>query len=232
MPTWRNDLPTEQKHMGFDIRRTPQAGAVHGIITADDILVCDTHFFHGRTSPCERPQTDHPSTDCVGSCPACAQAIPYRSHVYISCFDANRHEHFIFECTTHAAKPLAEYRAANKTLRGCILHATRPKGAKNSRVVIETNTANLAKLTIPAPPDLTLALSIIWRLAKNAISEAREKAAQMDTADGFATRHPTLRIDANRLREMRDQPDNQPEPPTMAEVIAGNGQKLNLLSTP
>jgi len=210
MPTWSTELPTEDKHMGFDLRRTPATGALQAIITCENLLVCDTHYFHGRTTPCERP-----------NCPACNDAIPYRTHVYVSAFDVRAREHFVFECTAHAAKPLAEYYAAAGTLRGCVFHASRPKGLKNSKVAIQTNSANLAKIQLPEPPNLILALSVIWRLPLPAlvVEERRHHAPEVRTAK-------------NPLNRMRKQPDNMPEPPTMAEIISGNGQKLHLQPAP
>jgi len=203
MPTWRNELPTVHKHMGFDLIRTPAAGAIQAICTCNDLLVCDTHYWAGRTMPCERPD-----------CSACAQAIPYRTHVYISLYDPKKAEHFIYECTAHAAKPIAEYRAATGTLRGCVIYATRPKGAKNSKVVIETNTANLGRVNLPAEPNLMLALSVIWRLPLTGMAIEHER-----------FRQPELHTRSDPLHAMRDQPDNQPEPQTIGDIIGANGQK-------
>ena len=56
MPTWSTELPSVQKHMGYDLRRTPPAAPLHAICTCTDLLVCDTHFWGGRTLPCERRQ--------------------------------------------------------------------------------------------------------------------------------------------------------------------------------
>jgi len=202
MPTWRNELPTVQKHMGFDLRRTPATGTIQAICTCDNILVCDTHFWHGRTLPCERPD-----------CQACGQAIPYRTHVYVSAFDPRKAEHFLFECTAHAAKPLQEYHEANTTLRGCVFHASRPKGTKNSKVCIETNTANLKNVNLPQSPNLILALSVIWRLPLTGLAIEHEQ-----------FRQPKVETKAKPLHEMREQEDNQPDPPTIGDIIDGNGQ--------
>ncbi len=188
--------------MGFDLRRTPQASALHAIVTCDDLLVCDTHFWHGRTQPCERPD-----------CPACNESTPYRTHVYLSCFDAKRVEHFLFECTAHAAKPLDEYRAANQTMRGCIIYAQRPKATRNSKVLIQTATANLAKVNLPDPPDLILALSVIWRLPATAVNVTRKPYA----APEATIAHPAL-------SRQRNQPDNMPDPPTVGEILSGNNR--------
>jgi len=214
MPTWSTELPALRKHMGFDIRRTPAATPTHAIITCNDLLVCDTHYWGGRTIPCERHTVESNGKITASTCPACNESIPYRTHVYISAFDCKTSEHFIFECTAHAAKPLDDYRRSTGTLRGCIFHATRPKGKKNSKVVIETNTANLGRTHIPDPPDLILALSTIWRLPTTGLRKEERK-----------HRSPKLRTQPEPINRMREQPDNQPDPVHISEVLAGNGQK-------
>lgn len=200
MPTWRHDLPREKKHMGFDLRRTPQSSTLTAIITSEDLLVCDTHFWHGRTQPCERPH-----------CPACNESVPYRTHVYLSAFDPKRAEHFLFECTAHAAKPLDEYRQANNTLRGCIINACRPKMTRNSKVFIQTATANMTRVHLPDPPDLILALSVIWRLPTNAL------------ALGKAPRgYDEIQTKPKILNQQRNQPDNMSDPPSVGDILSGN----------
>jgi len=213
MPTWSHELPNKQKHMGFDLRRTPPAGALQAIITCDDLLVVDTHFWHGRTTPCERQQLDSAGQLTAGNCAACNDAVPYRTHVYVSAFAAKLRQHFIFECTAHAAKPLAEYRAAALTLRGCVIHASRPLGAKTSKVAIQTNAANLSLVTLPDPPDLIKALSVIWRLPATGVATHQPK-----------RQPPTVATKKEPLDRMRNQLDNLPDPLTVGEVLAGNGK--------
>ena len=214
MPTWSNQLPTKKKHMGFDIIRTPQSRPIQAIITCDDILVCDTHFWGGRTLPCERKHQEQDGTLSAGNCSACNGSVPFRSHVYVSAIDCKSRDHFIFECTAFAAKPLSEYREATGTLRGCVFHAIRPKGQPNSRVVIETNTMNLTKIKLADPPNLKLALTTIWRLPLTGMAIEDQRG-----------RHPEAHTVKKPLDRMRNQPDNQPDPPTIGEVIKGNGRK-------
>ena len=202
MPTWSNELPTLAKHMGFDLRRTPPASAIQAIITSPDLIVVPTHYYHGRTTPCESP-------DCL----PCRESIPFRTHVYVSAFDAKKREHFLFECTAEAAKPLAEYKNANGTLRGCVMHASRPKCRPNAKVWIQTNSIDLAKVQLPEPPDIQKALCIIWRIPLPATNPQH-------LHDGT----PTIRVRSNRLKPMRDQEDNAADPPTLAEILDGNGQ--------
>jgi len=130
----------------------------------------------------------------------------------VSAFDAKKREHFLFECTAAAAKPLAEYKAANGTLRGCIMYASRPKCKPNAKVWIQTNSIDLAKVQLPDPPDIQKALCVIWRIPLTATD-------QQHLANG----DPTVRVRSNRLRPMREQADNAGEPTTVADILRGNG---------
>lgn len=208
MPTYRTTLPSVKRHQGFDLRRTPTTGAIHAICTCDNLIVCDTHFWHGRTTPCERITNEEGATIDDSPCPACREKLSYRTHAYVSCFDAKSHEHFIFECTDHAARPLQDYFVANTTLRGCIFNATRPKGTPNGKVVIQTNTANLQRVILPQPPDLIMALAVIWRLPLTGL--ATDKAP--NNTSRVSTRPAPM-------RRMKEQPDNAAEPLSMAEIL-------------
>ncbi len=168
MPTWSNQLPSKEKHMGFDIKRTPQNRPIQAIITCDDLLICDTHFWGGRTIPCERKHEELDGTLSAGDCGACRQSIPFRTHVYISAIDCKTRDHFIFECTAYAAKP----------------------------------------------PNLKLALTTIWRLPLDGM-------ASKDQRD----RDSKIIPQKGPLDRMRNQPDNQPDPPTVGEIISGNNKK-------
>ena len=204
VPTWTNELPTERKHMGFDLLRTPQEKSLAAIVTSEAMTVTNTHFWGGRTVPCEMPD-----------CEACNASVPFRSHVYVSAFDVKSHAHFIFECTAHAAKAFEDYQKAAGTLRGCYFVASRPKGTPNGRVTIATKPADLTRQPIPAAPNLILALSVIWRLPTPALREMYNVAG-----------NSRIRTDSAASAAMRTQPDNQPDPPTIGELIAGkNGDK-------
>ena len=217
MPTWSNHLPTGKSHMGFALKRTPTSGFVQAIVTCESLTVCDTHYWGGRTVPCERVQQNPDGSLTAGECAACNNSIPYRVHVYVSALDTRAHEHFIFECTAHAAIAFADYEAANGSLRGCIFHASRPKAERNSKVIIQTNTANLAHVQIPSAPNVIIALCTIWRVP---LTQKRE------TENGRSVK--SARPSRVQLAAMTQQPDNQPEPPTIGEILGhpGNGESL------
>jgi hypothetical protein len=197
MPNWSTQLPPAQKHQGFDLRRTPTSSSLQAICTCENLLVCDTHFWHGRTTPCERITNEKGKTVDDSTCPACLQKQAWRTHVYVSAFDPRTHQHFIFECTDIAAKPFAEYIDGNGTLRGCSFYANRPKATPNGKVIILTNTVNQARTPLPTAPDVKHALAVIWRLPAKSLEEC--------PTEPKAT---IIRPNPQILKEMKTQPDN------------------------
>jgi len=224
MPTWRTELPPEGKNRGYDLIRTATSGNTIGIITCQELLVCDTHYWHGRTMPCERQCNAEGRTIDDTHCPACVEKAPWRTHVYVSLFDAKKREHLIFECTTHAAKPLKEYQDAAGTLRGCIMCACRPKATPNGKVAITTHAADLSKCWLPDAPEIPLVLSVIWRLPRTGLAVQPEHEPALATDHRQGTKAPRLRTRAAVLAAMRAQPDNAGDEQTIGEVIAGNGE--------
>src|SRR5574337_489773 len=121
MPNWSNNLPAKTKHMGFDLRRTPETKPILAVVTSADLIVVDTHYWGGRTTP-------HEDFHCA----ACTALQPRRTHVYLSALDPKTRDHFIFECTAHAAQVFIEYRERNNTLRGCYFCASRPRSEEHT----------------------------------------------------------------------------------------------------
>jgi hypothetical protein len=159
MPAWTNELPSQPEQPGFTLRRTPPDRPLRAVVTCNDLNVCLTHFWGGRTMPCEKPQ-----------CDACNAMSPKRAHVYLSAYDLTNREHFIFECTAPAAEPFRDWKRDFTTLRGCLFQASRPKRRRNAQVEILTKPCDLTKITLPLPPDVALAMAVIWRLPQTACS--------------------------------------------------------------
>jgi hypothetical protein len=201
MPIWSNELPALQKHMGFDLRRTPSTGRMIGIITSDDMLVVPTHYWNGRTCPHEEE-----------NCQACLNMMPYRIHVYVSCFDPKTREHYLYESTSNAAKSFEEHKKAFGTLRGCMFQAERPKQTRNGKVVIMTKPADLTKISLPEPPNLIRAMSVIWNIPVPDLAEPSEH---------LRGKHPKIRRET--MEKMREQPDNKPEPESIGSVLSNTG---------
>ncbi len=153
MPNWSNQLPHESRGPAYKLKRTPSGRGIVALVTSDDLIGCDTHWWGGHTVPCEGPE-----------CEAHAAGVPFRWHGYLAAVDTTTHLHFIFEMTAQAAESFKDYRKAHGTLRGCIFEAKRLKSAKNSRVCIRCKPADLREQHLPKAPDLRRCMAIIWNL--------------------------------------------------------------------
>jgi len=153
MPIFTNQPPEDARGVGLPLRRCPTYKPLTAIVTSLDLTGCPTHYFGGRTVPCE----EH-------DCQACLNGVPWRWHSYLSCWDQTNKIHFLFENTARATEPFVQYREAHGTLRGCAFKAQRMNSRPNARVYIETKPVDLEKITLPKPPDLLAVLSIIWNI--------------------------------------------------------------------
>ncbi len=161
MPTYTNRIPDSPRGPALPIRRTPAYSALVAIVTAEDLVGCYTHYYHGRTVPCELP-----------NCPAHDEGIPYRWHAYMSAYDVKSALHFIFEVTAAGAEPFIEYRDHHGSLRGCLFQARRLHNRPNGRLLIQTKPANLKEVRVPKAPDLTKCLAILWNLPTPTVKNA------------------------------------------------------------
>jgi hypothetical protein len=158
MPTFANTLPPRADRKGYDLRRTPPDRTLVALITSDKFYVVATHYWGGRTVPCEG---EH--------CKACEANSPTRTHVYLTAVESKTHDHFIFECTAKAALPIEEYGKAHGTLRGCLMRAHRPKRIKNGGVEICVQPIDLTTIRLPAEPNIPKALCVIWQIPDDTI---------------------------------------------------------------
>ncbi len=114
---------------------------------------CPTHFFHGRTLPCQQPD-----------CPACDEGTAWRWHGYVTCLNVKTNEHQLFEMTAQASEEFRAYHERHGTLRGCQFMATRAGGRTNGRVNIRTKPIDLKTMKLPAAPNLIKCLCHLWNI--------------------------------------------------------------------
>lgn len=154
MPSFTTTPPPDARGNPLELKRTPAKGTLKAIVTSSDLIGCHTHFFHGRTMPCD-----------VDDCKACQSGMPFRWHAWLSAFTSRVNQHILFEMTAQAAEHFVQYRKVHGTLRGCLFEALRPSGRPNGRVMIHTRPADLSGINLPKEPNLISALSIIWNIA-------------------------------------------------------------------
>lgn len=171
MPHWSTQIPERPRGPSFQILRTPAFKPLTAIVTSRDLLGTFTHYYKGRTTPCERPD-----------CEACRENLPYRWHAYLTALNLADAMHFLFEVTAAGAEPFIEYRDAHGSTRGCLFQATRWKQRPNGRVLIQTKPADLTQRSLPPPPDLIKCLSILWDLPTNGLKPSnRDPQNRTDT---------------------------------------------------
>lgn len=155
MPVFTNEPPPDPRGYSLPLHRTPTGRPISAIVTSADLVGTPTHFWHGRTVPCD-----------VDDCEPCNNGMPWRWHGYLSAFQTTQSLHFLFEFTARAAEPFLEYRKAYASLRGCHFQARRVSMSANARVIVQVKPGDLTKISLPQPPDLVKCLSIIWNIAE------------------------------------------------------------------
>jgi len=153
MPRWTTTPPAETHHTTLPIIRTPARGEFSGLITSPDQIGCPTHYWHGRTIPCE-----------ANDCEPCQQGNPWRYHAYLTIWSRKKNEHYLFEFTQQAANKIAEYREKHGTLRGHLLTAHRPSQKPNGRIQILLQPIDLSSIDIPRPVDIQTILLHLWAM--------------------------------------------------------------------
>ena len=160
MPNYTHNIPDSPSGPALPIRRTPAYTPMQAIVTSPDLIGTYTHYYKGRTVPCESPD-----------CEPCQEGIPFRWHAYLAAHDRKTALHFIFEVTAAGAEPFIDYRDSHGTLRGCLFQARRHMQRQNGRVLIQTKPADLTEIRLPKPPDLTKCLAILWNLPNGEVKK-------------------------------------------------------------
>jgi len=158
MLEFTNAPPKDPRGESLPIVRTPANRALNAIIISPDLLGTRTHFYHGRTLPCDSQ-----------NCPACIDGFPWRWHAYLGIWSSSTHRTALLEMTARAVEPIIQYRESHKTLIGCEISCRRATTSPNSRVIVTTRPADLQGIKLPPPPDVMSALSILWNLPQSSL---------------------------------------------------------------
>jgi len=153
MPNWTSEPNRGEQEQTMPIVRTPSRGNVAAIITCKNVVGCNTHWYGGRTVPCEIPM-----------CDACAEGVAWRWHGYVSAVDLKTDSHFLFEFTAAAHDAFALYLTRHPELRGCHFKTSRMGGRANGRVQIRTKLHELPIENLVEPPDIMMILCRIWNV--------------------------------------------------------------------
>jgi len=184
VPHWSTTPPDRSGPRPLPIIRTPVGKSIVATILSDAMLGCPTHFWGGRTTPCEAPD-----------CPACNAGSPTRWHGYLIIFSEQQRTSAILEIPDAAAEQLTLLAHSLPTLRGAKIKAVRTKATRNARVLIELQPPSLEQKNLPRAADLQTLLAMIWKLPTTAVS------ASPDEPNAIA-----LRIDEEIMRKRNGKP--------------------------
>lgn len=153
MPQYSSTPPENTTGYGLPLLRTPANGRLILGITCDQMIGCPTHWYGGRTVPCE-------GENCV----PCNEGYSWRWHGYVTGLISGTRRHVMAEFTAQASETIAEYHRTQGTLRGAVLTAQRYKNRHNGRVIVNITAGEIAKMNLPPEPDIIKALGQIWNL--------------------------------------------------------------------
>jgi hypothetical protein len=162
MLPFSNRPPEAAQGHSLPLHRTPATRPIFAVVTSDDLIGLPTHFYGGRTVPCDNED-----------CEPCSNSVPWRWHGYVSAIGIERRLHFLFEFTAQASDSFVAYKTKYGTLRGCQFKAYRLKKLPNARVMIETTPADLTKIQLPKAPDLPRTLCTIWGIPLHRTEQKR-----------------------------------------------------------
>ncbi len=160
MSNWTNTPPTPADGYGLRLIRTPQTGKIKGLITYQELTGTPTHYWGGRTVPCERPD-----------CKACEAQIGWRWHGYVPIILPGDHEHVILELTAQACELIKNYAEVNGSLRGTFITAVRATGRINGRVLLTLLPSDLQSIVLPEEPDVPKVMRHIWGIQADTTAE-------------------------------------------------------------
>lgn len=203
MLSFQNDPPIDKRGIALPLTRTPQGKPLQGIILSDDLIGTNTHYYRGRTSPCDQE-----------NCEACNDGFPWRWHAYVVLYSRSNQAKTLFEMTAKCCEPLLTYRKAYGTLRGCVLSAKRQNSSANSRVILTTTRADLQQIQLPKCPDILKALSIIWNIELPSLS-----------VEGVLKESPAL--NTTRNLNLRANLPPMSMPPSRSPSPNGNGSSAD-----
>src|SRR3972149_10012489 len=82
---WQDEIPKIDRSKSLDLERTPPKGRLIGIVTSETWNGCFTHYFAGRTNPCEKNE-----------CELCKKGVGKRWHGYLGVWQPKQRRHLLF----------------------------------------------------------------------------------------------------------------------------------------
>lgn len=171
MLNWKSQPPPKAEGYGMRLLRTPAKGGIRGMITCENLQGTPTHYFGGRTVPCQQKQ-----------CKACENGVGWLWHGYLSMILPSTHEHVLLELTAQACEQVNDFHKQHTVLRGAFVTATRAGKLANGRVILQLSPGDQTGIQLPDAPDIQKHMMHIWGIQDASKAKATYSP---DRANGF-----------------------------------------------
>lgn len=155
-PQWAASPPTVPESFALPLRRVPPKGVRGLVILSDHLIGCYTHYFAGRTQPCQ-----------TGNCDACNANNQRRWHGYLLVWNPTNGYRLVLELSHHASAQLAETTKTLTTLRTLAIAARRVPEKPNGKIILEIERTSHKPDELPPPIDTAKYLLHLWGVKRS-----------------------------------------------------------------
>lgn len=148
------DRPRDHDQMQqYRLVRTPEKGAISGIILDLQHTGAYTHYWGGRTIMCQQIE-----------CEACLAGRQARWYGYVSIFSAKSNQIAIYEFTPPGVNAVDAYFTSHGQLRGGLITGERIGKRANSRISITMKESGFDVAKLPPAPPVKEILLRLWEV--------------------------------------------------------------------
>lgn len=194
---WTNRPPVGDTKPTTRLVRAIPKRPIRAFVLSGDVSGTKTHYWHGRTRPCNAPD-----------CDACTANNIARWHGYIAIYNTDAHEVQVLEITSSSIQYIERYLVGRQSLRGAHITASRPSGRITGKLHLLLEQTTDLRPDLPPAPNVRQILERIWHGDAARPAEAPLHtiyAAQIAQAEaqknGLATQRSTAqptRLEADR----------------------------------
>lgn len=153
---WDNRPDSPRRRNKLQLIRTPRGGKLQGIFLSTEAVGVWTHYYGGRTQPCQQEE-----------CEICAHQVTRRHHVYAAIWSPETQKSVLLEMTENAGEELLNRAEQKQSIRGLKFKTHRVNMKPNAPVTLVVMEDASALYQLPPEPDVVEALLIIWHLAND-----------------------------------------------------------------
>lgn len=161
----------------YDIVRCRAGKSLKGIMLAGDVCGAYTHWYGGKTVPCNGL-----------TCPACSMNVEVRWHGYLPLYNTTTRNTIIAEITTAAVEPIDRWFREKRSLRGAFIEIMRGADRANAPLKSRVSDGPLPMEALPTAPHVREILEKMW-----GTWELRRRKAGDVAADGTISMRDQLK---------------------------------------